>query len=141
MSKKDPLDPKNVTTTRFEISQDELEARMERQRKMHDEPVSRAVALLHEALTQVLTKLGVDCTQDRDNIAMQQQDLGITIWEHTDDRSPQINGFFIHIGGGDFIPYAWVGSARLDTGGNVWCDIQYFQEGKMESLGGIKVVS
>jgi hypothetical protein len=140
MSKPNPLDMKHVKTSRYEISEDELLARMDQQQKLHVEPIQRAVALLEEALTQVLSGLGVDCTKDKEDISKQQDDLGITIWEHTDERSPQINGFFIHVDYGDFTPYAWVGGAKLNHEGKCFCDIQYFMTEKLETKGGFKLV-
>ncbi len=140
MSKPNPLDPKYVKTSRYEISEDELLARMDKQQKIHVEPLQRAVALLEEALTQVLSGLGVDCTQDKEHMSRQQDDLGITIWEHTDERSPQLNGFYVHINYDDFTPYAFVGGARLNPEGKCFCDIQYFMTERMESKGGFKLV-
>lgn len=86
---------------------------------------------MSEALDKVMSKLGVDVAQDEEAIKRQQEELGITIWEHEDERAPQINGFFIHIGYERFIPFAWVGNARLDVNGECYCDIQWFQTNKL----------
>ena len=140
MSKKDPLDPKAVKTTAFEISEDELEARMKKQEELHNEPVQKAVAILEAALCTVLTKLGVDCNLEDDVVKAQQEFLGITIWEHTDERSPQLNGFFVHVGHENYTPFAWVGAARINHLGQCFCDIQWLQEDRMTETGGIKLV-
>ena len=140
MTIKDPLDPKEVRTTRFDISEDELQARMERQKKIHTEPVQKAVEILEAALDVVMKSLGVDVTQDADTIKMNQEAMGITIWEHTDERSPQCNGFYVHIGYDRFIPYAWVGAARLDSSGRCYADIQWFQSEKLSEIGGSKLI-
>jgi len=141
MSKKNPLDPKTAKTTRFEISEDELEARMEVQRKVHDEPIQQAVALLDAALEKVLASLGVDFTQSPESIRMQQEFLGIEIMENTDERVPQLNGFFVFVIKGEtLIPYSWVGAARINSRGECFVDIQWFMDERLEETGGVKVV-
>lgn len=140
MSKKDPLDPKEVTTTRFEISEDELEARMQRQKEIRIEPVQKAVRILEAALDIVMKSLGIDVDQEPETVKMQQEAMGITIWEHTEETQPQLNGFFIHIGYDRFIPYAWVGGAYLDSEGKCFCDIQWFQSDRLSEIGGSKLI-
>jgi hypothetical protein len=141
MSKKDPLDPQEVKTTRFEISADELEARMQKQNVMRVEPVKQAVALLEAALGQVLTKLGVNINlESEDIIKAQQEFLGITIAEFTEEAYPQLLGFFVYTGFDELIPYAWVGAARINSNGECFCDIQWFREEKLSETGGIKLV-
>jgi hypothetical protein len=141
MSKRDPLDPKNVTTTKFQISTDELHARMEKQKAIHLEPVRQATALLEAALDKVMTGLGVDVTQSPESIHMQQEFLGIEVMEHTDERAPKLNGFFVFVRKGeDMIPYGWVGAARINSNGECFVDIQTFQDNRLEETGGIKIV-
>jgi hypothetical protein len=138
VSKPDPLDPKNAKTTRFEISADELEARMQRQQKMRVEPVQRAVAILEAALDIVMKKLGVNV---EDDIPLQQEALGIIIVEETRPEMAGLNGFFVNVvRNGDIIPYAWVGAARLNSMGECFCDIQWFQEERMDSIGGERII-
>lgn len=136
-----------VKTTRFDISEDELNSRMETKKKLRDDPVHRAVELLEAAVDTVLRRLGVNI--EVGDIPAQMDALGIIMTEHTDERAPQLNGFFIYVTKrvfgpiepmGDLIPYAWVGSARINKGGECFCDIQWFQENKLTETGGIKIV-
>lgn len=137
-----------VLTTRFDISEDELNHRMEVKQKMKDEPVQRAVGILEAAVDTVLKRLGVN-VDDVESIPAQMDALGIIMTEHTDERAPQLNGFFIYVTkrqfflvspDEDLIPYAWVGAARLNSNGECFCDIQWFQENKLSETGGIKIV-
>jgi uncharacterized linocin/CFP29 family protein len=126
--------------TRFEISADELEHRMKLHQEVTLDPGQKAVRILEAAIDKVLTKLGVDVT-DPETIPAQQEALGIIITENTDERTPQINGFFIFAQKGkDLIPYAWVGAARLEHDGRCYCDIQYFMDNRLDETGGIKII-
>ena len=135
------INPKEVKTTIFEISADELEARMEAKRKLQDEPCQQAVMLLEAALDKVMISLGVDVTQSPESIHMQQDFLGIEIQENTDEATPQLNGFFVFVHkNNDIIPHSWIGAARIDSTGRCFVDIQYFQDNRLEETGGIKLV-
>jgi hypothetical protein len=124
---------------RFSISQDELEARMAKKEAVQDEPVKKAVELLEAALERVLAKLGVNI--EAGDIPAQQDQLGIMITEETREEMAGINGFFIFVSRkGDLIPYGWVGAARLNTQGECFVDIQYFEDNRLEETGGIKVI-
>ncbi|HPE06270.1 MAG TPA: hypothetical protein PLW50_00960 [Smithellaceae bacterium] len=136
-----------VKQTRFDISADELNHRMELKKKLKDDPAHRAVEILEAAVDTVLTKLGVNI--ELGDIPAQMDALGIVMTEHTDERAPQLNGFFIYVirksyalrnPEPDLIPYAWVGSARLNSNGECFCDIHWFQENKLSETGGIKLV-
>lgn len=129
----------NVKKDRFSISADELEARMLQKQQEHDEPVKKAVFLLEVALERVLMKLGVN--PELDNVPAQQEALGIIITEETRPEMAGINGFYIYVSQhGDIIPYAWVGAARLNSEGECFVDIQYFQDNRLEETGGIKIL-
>ena len=141
MSRKDPLDPKNVTTTKFQISEDELHARMEKQKEIHLDPVRQATALLEAALDKVMVSLGVDVTQSPESIHMQQEFLGIEIMEHTDERAPKLNGFFVFVRKGeDLVPHSWIGAARINSSGECFVDIQTFEDNRLQETGGIKLI-
>lgn len=134
----DTSDPKQFKGAWHEISEDELNHRMELKRKLRDEPVQKAVAMIEAAMDKVMESLGVDTS--RDDIPLQQEALGILITEHTDERAPQLNGFFIYVArGNDLVPYAWVGSARVDSTGEVLVDIHWFQREKATQIGGLKL--
>ena len=132
-------DENATKTDRFAISQDELESRMVQKQKEQEEPVQKAVALLEAALEKVLTKLGVNV--EAGDIPAQQDALGILITEETREELAGINGFFIYVTWrGDLVPYAWVGAARLNTEGECFVDIQYFQDNRLEETGGEKLI-
>lgn len=124
---------------RYSISADELEHRMQLREKLHDDPLKKAVLLLDLGLERVLTKLGVNITAG--HIPEQQFALGIIIQEETREEMAGLMGYFIHVQRrGELIPYAWVGAARLNSVGECFVDIQYFQDNRLEETGGIKLV-
>jgi len=125
--------------TRYEISADELEARMEAQQKYHNEPVQKAVAILEAALDTVMESLGVNI--ELGDIPAQQDALGIIVTENTEEATPQLNGFFVFVNiGGELAPYAWVGAAYITHLGQCFCDINWFQKDKLTEMGGVKLV-
>lgn len=124
---------------RFSVSADELDARMKKHQKEKVEPASKGVLVLEAAIDTVLKKMGVDVT--RQDIPEQMDLLGIIMTEHTDERAPQLNGFFIYQRQKeDIIPYAWVGSARLEKDGRCFCSIHLFQDNRLIESGGIKII-
>jgi hypothetical protein len=121
---------------RYSISADELESRMQKQAKFHDEPLTKAVAVLEEGLLKIMASLGVDITRDDDSIRMQQEFLGIDV--NTLDGYP---GVFISVSRkGEPVPYAWISDAILKSDGTYHYEIQFFQNNKLEEIGGIKIV-
>jgi hypothetical protein len=135
----------NIIKDRFNISADELEARMQKQQELHNEPCQKAVMILEAALDKVLEKLGVNTTQvypdGSSTVADQMNALGIIMTENTDERSPQINGFFIFVTRNcDLIPYAWVGAARINHNGECFADIQWFVDNRLDETGGVKLI-
>lgn len=136
MSKPDPLDPREVKTTRFQISEDELQAREQRQEELN-EPGRKAVMILEAALEKVMASLGVDIAKD---IPPQQEALGITITDNTEETTPQLNGFFIFIErDGELIPHSWVGAVRIDSTGQCLCDIQWFMDERLDQVRGMRL--
>ena len=135
----------NPIKDRFSISADELNFRMEKQKKLHDEPCQEAVLILEAALDKVLEKLGVNTSQvypDGSSAVADQMDaLGIMMTENTDERTPQINGFFVFVTKDcDIIPYAWVGAARINSNGECFCDIHWFVDNRLDETGGVKLI-
>jgi len=123
----------------FEISEDELCARMLKQTQEHDAPVQKAVAILEAAIDSVLKKLGVDVT--RDDVPAQMDALGIIMTEETREEMAGLQGFFIFVTGKkELIPHAWIGSAHLTSEGKCRCEIHLFQEEKMDEIIGPKIV-
>lgn len=124
---------------RFQISADELNARMEKKALLHDEPCQKAVLLLEAALDKVLTKLGVNVSEG--DIPFQQEQLGILIMEENREDMAGLQGFFVFVRKDeDLVPYAWIGSARLNHLGEGFVDIQFFQDNRLDETGGIKLI-
>jgi hypothetical protein len=129
----------------YEVSADELQHRMEQKQKLQDEPVTQAVAILETAIDKVLNTLGVN-TADEETIVPQMIDLDIIMIEHTDERAPQLNGFYVFTrkllrnGTYDIIPFAWIGSARLNSVGECFVDIQWYQKEQLTEVGGVRLV-
>lgn len=136
--KKDLLAPENATTKWSEISADELEARMNRDME-NKKPISELVAVMDEALAGILMFLGIDPEAPTWIQSYQQDQAGVTIWQHDKDENPQLNGFYIHVGGNDFDPFAFVGSPFIQDG-KAWCIVEMFMEQKRMKVGGIKLV-
>ncbi|MCK9565222.1 MAG: hypothetical protein M0Q43_04135 [Methanothrix sp.] len=126
--------------TVWQISLDEIAHREALKEELHDGPVKKAVFILEAAVDRVLKELGVDTSKDQADQFMQQWDLGVTVWEHDDERAPQLNGFFFHTGYDAYTPYAWVGDARMNHLGECLVDIQYFQKGILVQSGGVKIL-
>ena len=124
---------------RFHISADELESRMNKQDKYHNQPIQKAVAILEMAVDTVLKKLGVDIT--RDDIPDQMDLMGIIMTEETREEMAGLNGFFIFVRKKeDIIPFAWVGQAQLNSIGECSCEIHWFKDERMSEIGGIKLL-
>jgi len=125
--------------TAFQISADELTSRMEKKALLHDEPCQKAVLLLEAALDKVLTKLGVNI--EAGDIPLQQEELGIIIVEEAREEMAGLQGFTVIVRrDGDLVPFAWIGSARLNHLGEGFVDIQFFQENRLDETGGIKLI-
>jgi hypothetical protein len=130
----------------WEVSADELQHRIEQKQKLQDEPVTQAVAILESAVDKVLNTLGVDTT-DEETVAQQMIDLDIIMIEHTDERAPQLNGFYIFTrkllrsSEYDIVPYAWVGAARLNSMGECFVDVQWYQKEQLTEVGGVRLVN
>lgn len=123
---------------RFSISADELEHRMQKQVLEHDTPIKKAVGIIEAALETVLEKLGVDITGD---IPLQQEQLGIIITEETRPEMAGLNGFYVSVAReGDVVPFSWIGDAKLNSSGECSCEIHYFQDNKLDIVGGIRLL-
>jgi hypothetical protein len=73
------------------------------------------------------------------DIKLQQATMGIYISE--DILPGGIGGFFVtRTKEGHLEPYAWIGSAQLDSQGKVKCEIWWFQEERMDNLEGPKII-
>ena len=135
----------NFKQTRFDISADELQHRTDEKNRLRDEPLTRAVALLESALETVITSLGVNTNTDPDTLHMQMDLAGIIITEIDDPALANANGFYVSLrkvsAGGkcDYIPFAWVGGARVNSDGRCMVDIQWFRDERLTELTGHKL--
>ena len=121
----------------FEISEDELQHRMDLQQKFSIEPIQKAVFLLEQALNDVLKGLGVDTEED---IPAQQDALGITIQMETRPELAGINGFYVYIGYDKVIPYAWVGAAQITSDGKCKVEVHFFMQERMVDKIGPRII-
>ena len=130
-----------ILKDRYSISADELEARMQAQQKYHDEPISKAVAVLSEARDMIMRELGIDTEKDVETIQTQQDLLGIILTEETREEMAGLNGWFIFLRRkGDIIPFCWIGAAQLNNAGEVTCEIHRFQDNRLKKITGPKLV-
>jgi hypothetical protein len=136
----DKIDQRTIKD-RFSISQDELEDRMQRQQKYHEEPIQKAVRIMDQARDKVMRRLGVDTEQPVEILHLQQESLGILMIQETRPEMAGLNGWSIFAPkNNDLVPIAWVGAAYLDSNGDCWCEIHWLQENRMEKYGGTKLI-
>jgi hypothetical protein len=123
---------------RFNISADELEHRMQLQEKYHNDPARQAAAILDMALEMVMKKLGVNVEED---IPLQQEQLGIMVMEENREEMAGLNGFFVFVNKqGELVPFAWIGSAQLNSLGECGCEVHWFNDNRMDAVGGVKLI-
>lgn len=121
---------------RYSLSSDALHF-YQQQKEKSQEPSRKAVEVLEAGINMILAELGINIDGD---IQAQQEELGIIIQEHTEEQYPQLNGFYIHqVRDGDIVPIAFVGSARIDSTGKAWIDVEHFQRNTSKEMGGIKL--
>ena len=133
---------KDFKQTRFEISADELQHRMDEKNRLRDEPLTRAVALLESALDTVITSLGVNVNTDPQTLHMEMDLMGIMVVELDEPSQPSANGYYVILrktgrdGKLDYIPYAWVGGASVNSEGRCMVDIQWFRDERLTEIAG-----
>ena len=118
------------------VSADELHHREELQEKHHDAPLRSVTDVISDAISRVLSTLGVDVSQSDELIKQQQETLGIVISEHRLEEMGELSGFYIQVGD---VPHAIVGDPFLASDGLAYLKIFWVQKNKMETYGGIKI--
>jgi hypothetical protein len=103
----------------FEVSADELNHRMFKQKVMHDDPITQSGALLYHALDEVLKGLGVDVDED---VQLQQEAMGIKVLEMGKDFPEDCRGFTVVLAPYES-PYAWVRDPVMNKDGNILCEV------------------
>ena len=121
---------------RYNVSADELHHREEMQEKHHDTPLRSVTDVISDAISRVLSTLGVDVSQSDDLIKRQQEALGIVISEHHLEEMGELSGFYIQVGD---VPHAIVGDPFLASDGLAYLKIFWVQKNKMETFGGVKI--
>ena len=140
-----------METKWWQTSLDELEHRMDLQKKLRVDPTAEMNREFYRCVDRVLKRLGVDPDSEKYSINEQCEELGIIMQGSDDDRAPQIRGIFIFAlkkrlsvemrQDPDILPYAWVSAPKpVGRDGKSKCDIQYFQDNKMEESKGVKIV-
>lgn len=124
----------------FQISADELQSRIAKKEAEHDEPCKKAVQILEAAVDKVLSSLGVN-VELVDLIPAQMDQLGIVMTENTEENTPKLNGFYIYLyRNEELIPHSWVGAARINHLGECYADIHYFNDNRLEEVGGVRLI-
>lgn len=134
----------------WEISIDELEDRMLTDKKRRIDPVSKMVKELFRSLDKVLSRLGVDPELETITIKEQCNALGIMLQSNNDPRTPQLHGIFVFVSKQrsvieldqtpDIIPYAWISAPAIQKSGRAKCQIQLFQDNRLEESAEVKIV-
>lgn len=109
----------------FEVSEDELQSRMFRHKVLHDEPISRAAAVMYKALDDILETLGVNLEGD---IQEQQNELGIWVQEPKPGEFPEhLQGYYIVATNADGLyPHAFIPQATVDSNGDILCNVELY---------------
>lgn len=141
------MDAKNWEKKWWEISTDELENRMLQVGEQRTKPVAAAVKELYRSVDKVLKRLGADPDSTEMSLRDQCEMLGIKLQYNDDPRTPQLHGIFVFYYKHslvalepDILPYAWVSAPKMKKSGKAFCEIQYFQDNKMEESGEVKIV-
>jgi hypothetical protein len=111
----------------FEVSLDELESRTIRHEIMHNQPITRANAMVFNALDKVFALLGVDLAG---GIKAQQVLLGIDVVPLDEQWPEKVRGLVVSKKGGDGVPvsYAWVSQAKIEKSGDIFCEVHLFEK-------------
>jgi len=112
-----------------EVSSDELESRMFRHTVLHDEPLSKAGAMVYSALDKVLERLGIDTNGD---VKTQQEYFGIYVTPMGEEWPEKVRGMTVskRVSTGpepDIMPFAWISEAKIESSGDIYCDVQLFE--------------
>lgn len=123
MSSKNPVNPMGVMSNPerkwFEVSEDELHHRMFAQSVMHNEPLTKAGALVAEALDRVLFTMGVEIDKD---IEVQLDLLGIHTLGMGEDWPEDCRGVTVFKEKDDG-PYAWIRDPVVDGNGDIVLEV------------------
>lgn len=133
----------------FEISLDELEHRMQIDKERRIDPLTEMGKEFFRCIDKVLIQLGVDLDSDIP-IIDQCKELGIFLRSNSDELTPQLHGVFVSVlrtrsfieidQEPDIFPYAWVSAPFMLNSGKAKCEIQYFQDERMEESREVKIV-
>jgi hypothetical protein len=118
---------KNKKVTKwFEISEDELQHRMNKKAILKDEVCTKANEMVFAMLDNILKYLGMNVNTD--DLTTQKEILGVHIT--TLEFYPGI--FVIK----DMVPFAWVSDARINHLGEIYCEAHMFE---LDTMWGLKI--
>ena len=134
-------DMKKPNVRAFTLSLDEVQYKEEQRQKEVIDPLKRIQALMEAGLQHVLTKLGVDCACEDDQIQQQMLDLGIIIQERDIPETPRANGFYVFQGKTAMIlePVAFISSPYIDNLHKANISIELYRDDLLIEMGGIKL--
>lgn len=135
----------------YEISDDELNGRMMAQRSQRIIPVSNALKEFDRAVEKFLRTLGVNPDLE-ESIGWQMEQLGIVRWENTDEKTPQLWGWFFAVMKKPLImvtmdpnefelePVGWISAPKMRKDGSAYCEVQDWRKGTLTESQGVKIV-
>lgn len=129
-----------MSTRGFTLSLDELQYLQSKEQENTDQ-VKQVAALMEAGLQHILTKLGVDCACEDDEIQTQMSELGIFVQERDIPETPRANGFYVFQGKTALTldPVAFISSPYIDNLGKANVSIELYRDDIMLEIGGIKL--
>lgn len=104
----------NKVTKWFEISEDELQHRMNKKAMLKDEVCTKANEMVFTMLDNILKYLGMNVDVDRESMIIQKEIMGIHIAEL--EGQPGIHVIK------NMVPFAWVSDAKIDHLGEIYVE-------------------
>jgi len=130
-----------MITRAFTLSLDEIQATEEKKQQEVIDPLKKCIALMEAGLQHILTKLGVDCACEDEEIQEQMIELGIMVQERDELATPRANGYYVFQGKTAMTvePVAFISSPFVDNLGKANVSIELYRDNLMFEIGGIKL--
>jgi len=130
-----------MITRAFTLSLDEIQATEEKKQQEVIDPLKKCIALMEAGLQHILTKLGVDCACEDEEIQEQMIELGIMVQERDELATPKANGYYVFQGKTALTvePVAFISSPFVDNLGKANVSIELYRDNLMFEIGGIKL--
>lgn len=133
----------------YEVSDDELNNRMMALKSQRIDPVSSMVREFDRQVEKFLRELGVNPDLE-ESIGWQMEQLGIVRWENTDDKTPQLWGWYFAVmkkpaiyrmdGDFDLEPVGWVSAPKMRKDGTAYCEVQDWRRNKLTESDSVRIV-